>query len=252
MTPIFIASKGRANNSNILTELNEKKANFYIFIEPQELHTYSHAYQNANIINIQANNKGLPYVRQFMLNYANENNLPLYWNLDDDVTLYRVENAKCIKTGYEVLYEAEKYFKDDDTIAQAGLEYRQFAWSQTKPFTLNSYCDCVVAIKPYLCKDLVFDNDVLLKLDRDFTMQVINSGYTAMKINSFCFSSPKNGSNKGGLFDVYQSNVEKTNSDAMEAKWGEYVCKSFTKPDGRNDVKIYWKNIGKQTPLTLF
>jgi hypothetical protein len=153
-TPIFIASKKRAGDSKILTDLNEKNANAFIFVEPQEVNIYCQNYKNLKVININENNKGLPYVRQFMLNYAFENLYDLYWNLDDDVTLYKVENGKCIKTDYKCLYEAEIFFAKDNTIAQAGLEYRQFAWGATKNYSFNSYCDCVVAIKPSKCINL--------------------------------------------------------------------------------------------------
>lgn len=244
-TPIFIASKGRAGKSNIIHELVLDGANLYLFIEPQEIEAYKSVYPT-QIVNIGQNDKGLPFVRQFMLNFALKNNIKLYWNLDDDVKLYEVIEGNCIYRGYKVLHMAEAFFKDDSTVAQAGLEYRQFAWSATKPVAYNSYCDCVVAIKPDLCKNLIFDNDVLLKLDRDFSIQVIKAGYKTAKINKYCFSSPENGSNEGGLFDVYKSDIEAKNSLAMEAKWGPDVCIAFTKPNGRKDVKINWKNINSK------
>lgn len=244
-TPIFIASKGRANNSSIIKELILDGANLYLFIEPQEVKEYKIAYP-INIIDIGKNNMGLPFVRQYMLNYAIENNIDLYWNLDDDIKLYEVIEGKCVHRDYKILHEAEKFFSNDTSVAQAGLEYRQFAWSATKPFAYNSYCDCVVAIKPKLCKDLIFDNNVLLKLDRDFSIQVIKAGYKTIKINKYCFSSPENGSNEGGLFDVYKSNVEAINSLNMEKKWGQDICVAFTKPNGRKDVKINWKNINSK------
>lgn len=252
---IFIATKGRAGKSTIIQHLLDEHAPLFLFVEPQEIEAYKKAYPKAVIVNIELNNQGLPFVRQFMLNFANEQGLPLYWNLDDDVQLYRVEDGKCIKSDWSVLRKAEEYFKDDSTVAQAGLEYRQFAWSATKPYSYNSYCDCVVAIKPHLCANFVFDNNVLLKLDRDFSIQVINAGHKTMKINRYAFSSPENGSNEGGLYDAYKSGIEEANSKAMELKWGKHICEAITKPNGRKDVKIYWKNIGKAAPaenLSLF
>lgn len=251
MTPIFICTKNRAGNSEIISQLNDDKAHCYLFVEPQEIETYSQHYPNLNIVNINADDKGLVFVRQFMLNFALSQGLPLYWNLDDDVRLYEVIDGKCVRSNHEVLYLAEKFFANDETVAQAGLEYRQFAWGASKDYSYNSYCDCVVAIKPNLCKDLIFDEEVLLKLDRDFTIQVIKDGYKSIKINKYAFSSPKNGSNKGGLYDVYKAGVEEKHSKAMEAKWGRDICVPIVKPDGRNDVKIYWKNINSKQQ-TLF
>lgn len=248
---IFIASKGRAGNSHIISEINELGIEYYLFIEPNEISDYKKYYNNAIIINIDYNNMGLPYVRNFMLNYAIQNNIELYWNLDDDVKLYSVINNKCIKSNINILFEAEKYFINDLSIAQAGLEYMQFAWSANKEFNINSYCDCVVAIKTELCKNLIFDEKALLKLDRDFSMQVIKNGYKTMKINSFAFSCPKNGSNKGGLFDIYQTGIEKENVNYMVKKWGNSICMPIIKPNGRNDVKILWNKINSKQ-INLF
>jgi len=251
MTPIFIATKGRAGNSNIIKQIDNDKGNLFLFIEPQEIEIYERFYKNAKIINIEKNNNGLAYVRNFMLQYAIKEKLNLYWNLDDDVTLYKVENGKLLKENHNILYEAEKLFKDDETIAQASLEYCQFAWCSSNQLDYNRYCDCVVAIKPYLCKDLFFDEKAVLKLDRDFTIQVISSGLKTLKINKYAFKCPKNGSNKGGLFDVYKLGVEQANSEYMQNKWGENICLSIVKKDGRNDVRINWKNISSKQ-ITLF
>jgi hypothetical protein len=252
MTPIFICSKQRAGNSLILEQLNNSKANCSIFVEPQEFEEYAESYPELGVFNIGQNDRGLPFVRQYMLEYALKIGAYLYWNLDDDVKLYEVIEGKCVPADYTVLYKAQQFFENDNEVAQAGLEYRQFAWSSTKPYSYNSYCDCVVAIKPFLCKDLSFDNDVLLKLDRDFTIQVIKAGFKTMKINKYAFSSPENGSNKGGLYDVYKQNIEVSNSKAMEDKWGIDICRHIVKPNGRNDVKINWKNINKIPQPTLF
>lgn len=248
---IFIASKQRAGDSNIIAELEASKLEYYLFIEPNELHLYQSFYPKAKIINIKKNDNGLPFVRNFMLNYALQNNIDIYWNLDDDVKLYTVINGKCVKCSVEILLDAEKFFINDNTIAQAGLEYRQFAWSANKDYKINSYCDCVVAIKPKLCKDLKFDEMSLLKLDRDFSIQVIKSGFKTCKINKYCFSSPENGSNKGGLHEVYKSGIEKQNVEYMVQKWGEKICIPIVKENGRNDVKIMWNEINNNQ-ISLF
>jgi hypothetical protein len=248
---IFIASKGRAGNSNIIAELEISNIEYYLFIEPSEVELYTFNYPNAKIINIKKDDNGLPYVRNFMLKYALENNIEIYWNLDDDVKLYKVINGRCIHATVEILFEAEKFFINDNTIAQAGLEYRQFAWSANSDYKINSYCDCVVAIKTNLCKGLTFDEKSLLKLDRDFSIQVIKSGFKTCKINKYAFSSPENGSNKGGLHEIYKSGIEKENVKYMVEKWGDKICLPIVKENGRNDVKIMWNEINSNQ-ISLF
>lgn len=251
MTPIFIASKGRAGKSELLSQLNTvtDRYSITVFVEPQDMELYSLYYPNLYLYNIGHNNKGLPFVRNFMLQYAYNNDLIWYWNLDDDVKLFEVEDGKCKHAYIDILQKAEQYFINDLSIGQVGLEYQQFAWSSKNEYSYNSYCDCVVCINVDLCHKLVFDENSVLKLDRDFTMQVIKSGYRTMKISKYAFGSPKNGSNVGGLYDVYKTNMEEINCIYMEQKWGKEICKHIIKNDGRHDIKIEWSKINKQEKI---
>ena len=246
MKTILIASKGRAGNSAILDELNEaEEKNAYVFVEPQDEPEYRAAWPNLNMVVLDENDGGLPYVRNVMLTWAALNGMDWYWNLDDDVRLFEVVDEKTVARPYTALGEAEQYFVDDPEVGQAGLEYGQFAWSAGRDYVDESYCDCVVCnnVHHAISNKLVFDEESLLKLDRDFTLQVLKAGKTSRKIQRFCFTCPKNGSNKGGLYDEYQSGVEEKNSKYMEQKWGSHICRAVTKKDGRKDVKIYWKNV---------
>jgi hypothetical protein len=82
---------------------------------------------------------------------------------------------------------------------------------------------------------------VNLKLDRDFTLQVLSLGYDTLRTFKYAFSCPKNGSNAGGLQGVYQTDGEELrNSQRMCELWGAQVCKLNIKSDGRPDVKINW------------
>ena len=70
---------------------------------------------------------------------------------------------------------------------------------------------------------------------------IINAG---VLINNFCISCPTNGSNEGGLKQVYQqSGRELQACENMRNKWGENICNIQIKDSGRTDLKIHWKNI---------
>ena len=127
-------------------------------------------------------------------------------------------------------------------MAQAGLEYQQFAWSARKPFTLNSYCDVAVAIHSQRTLGLQFRQDLQLKVDRDFTLQILTSGYRTLRTCHIAFAAPENGSNTGGLSDLYAINgAEANESQAMVQLWGDTLCETLVKPSGRHDVKVNWK-----------
>ena len=67
----------------------------------------------------------------------------------------------------------------------------------------NGYCDVCVAIHAARAKRCTFRDACDLKLDRDFTLQVLAAGYETLRITQYSFACPKNGSNAGGLAPVY-------------------------------------------------
>ena len=76
----FIPTKSRINTSTYkLFELAGIKV--YHFIEPAEFNSY----QVPNKVNIEKNDKGITYVRNFMLSYAKNMNLEWVIFCDDDV-----------------------------------------------------------------------------------------------------------------------------------------------------------------------
>ena len=242
MNTIFIPSKNRPKKTFLLEQLEKNNLKFYYFIEPQDIKKYLGVVSIKNIISIKKNDMGIAYVRNFILEYAQKNKIKKYWTLDDDINnFYYRENKKMIKEGIMVLEKVEKQFKNEKYGIFA-LEYQQFAWSANKDKVENSYMDCCVCIDSEKAKEksIIYDNDVVLKEDRDFAMQFIKNGFNNARSTLFAFSCPKNGSNEGGLSEVYAiQGKEKAMVDKMVSKWGGDICKKIIKKDGRVDVKIF-------------
>lgn len=254
MNPILIPSKDRAKKNYLLEQLQKNNLEFYYFIEPQEIKKYTDVISIKNIINIKENDMGIAYVRNFILKYAQKNKIKRYWTLDDDLNnFYHREEKKMIKNDISVLSKVEKQFANKNYGIYA-LEYQQFAWSASKDRVENSYMDCCVCIDSEKAekKQIIYDNSVSLKEDRDFGMQFVKQGYNNARSTLFAFSCPKNGSNKGGLSKVYaEGNEEEKMVEKMIDKWGVDICKKIIKKDGRVDVKIFWKKINNKQE-TLF
>ena len=240
--PIYICTKGRSGASNIISELNDKSMNCKLFVEPQEVDLYSENYPNLEIVNIELNDNGLVYARDYVRKYAIEKNDEWYWHLDDDVKFQVNKKGKIRDAPIEEITVLEGFIGKLVGVGQVGLEYSQFAWSATKAFRYNTYCDSFICNNVKAFKNVAYDESVLLKEDRDVTLQVLASGNKTVSISKYCFSGPKNGSNKGGLYDVYQGEKEEASSRAMVAKWGGDICKFNIKKDGRPDVKINWRH----------
>jgi hypothetical protein len=165
--------------------------------------------------------------------------------------LFYREGTKLIRTDFDALNQAQKQFKNNK-IALGSLEYRQFAWSANKDMVLNSFCDSCVYVDNTKINGLRYRNYVEGKEDRDFAMQVIKFGQKTGRTTLFAFSAPANGSNAGGLKEIfYDLGKEKVCVKRMIEIWGENICIPIIKDNGRNDIKIMWNNINTNQQ-TLF
>lgn len=241
--PIIIPSKGRPDQP-LFRKLEVEGLDFTILIEPQDVGKYTEHIAPARLMALDHNDMGLAYSRNWTLEIARERGYRWFWVLDDDITgFYRTIGNRCVgDTAKAILYEAQALIQSMPNVGQAALEYQQFAWSAKRQFAVNSYCDVAVAINTVKTHGLQYDTTVNLKEDRDFTLQVLNAGFDTVRCCRLSFGAPKNGSNKGGLFDEYRSGREAQASQLMEKKWGRKICHAEKKPDGRPDVKINWSH----------
>ena len=252
--PIYIPTKGRAASKRHTYKLfDDDQHDVILVVEPQEIEEYKKAYPLASIIELPENDKGIAFVRNFILNLSDEP----FWMLDDDISefgMHHISN-KLKKPVYEKLAADYTFEKVNKLVKAAGyrfgqqaLEYKMFSYMALegkKPsfFHTNGYCDVAVWIDPARAKNaqVRYRGEVNLKEDRDFTIQLLASGIETLRHQIHCFTAPKNGSNAGGLKDVYDTDGrEKRASIRMSEIWPG-VCKPMIKKDGRQDVKINWQ-----------
>jgi hypothetical protein len=248
--PILIASKGRASTSSTIAALLDDGLMPCLFVEPQEWGAYRAAYPAAECVMLEQNDHGLPYVRQQILERARARGVGWYWMLDDDITaFYQVARGRNVKVAPRVaLAGAQALFAHLPDVAQAGLEYQQFAWSARRPVVFNSYCDVAVCI--HVDRTRMVNNRPAtdLKVDRDFTLQILATGYRTAKVCAFAFAAPKNGSNAGGLHAAYATDRREAQASQVMARLWPGICTFRVKPDGRPDVAIDWRQLAPRPP----
>ncbi len=249
---IFIPTKGRYDNCKTANLIGNYK-NLFLVVEPQEYKEYRINYPNFNILQLPEDDKGLAYARNWVKLFTIRGAIKQYWLLDDDISyFYKREGTKLIRNNYDdTLLDAQNYFVDNN-VACGALEYRQYAWSSNKRGVYNSFCDSAVFIDNKLTDGIWCNEELKLKIDRDFCIKVISSGNKTCRDTMNAFSVPPNGSNKGGLKEIAydQKDTELNACKKMIEIWGDDICRHIVKPDGRNDLKINWKNINNnQTKL---
>jgi hypothetical protein len=237
--PIFVPSKGRPDSSTARL-LAEAGLAFTVVVEPQDERRYS----RWPTVALDRNDQGIAYVRSWIkANAASD----WYWMLDDDITaFYETANGRNKRAdAAKAIRGAEKFFAQDKSVAQAALEYQQFAWSSKKPVKHGGYCDVAVCTHAGRTAFCSYRPEVSLKEDRDFTLQVLASGYRTARVCAFSFAAPKNGSNGGGLQAEYAKAGREAAASLKMCQLWPGVCSLFTKPDGRKDVKISWRMMSK-------
>jgi len=238
----YIASKGRAGTCHT-ARLLAGKVPFMLVVEPGEAEAYSENHPSGELVVLPRGGMGLPFARNFILEHARSGGGGWFWMLDDDITKFYVAGAgKCRPADAgQVLGLASARASGAEDVAQVSLEYQQFAWSATREMTRNSYCDVAVAIHAGRCGAARFRDEVTLKVDRDFTLQLLSSGWGTVRFNRLAFACPKNGTNPGGNSGFYETDSpEESSSRKMVELWGGEICRLHRKSDGRPDVKINW------------
>jgi hypothetical protein len=242
MRPVYVATRGRPD-SRLLRILRAEDIDHYAVVEPHERAAYMAAGAARRTLRVlPADDQGFGYARAQTLALAREDDAEWFWMLDDDITgFYACPDVKARKVTATMALSGAEELLETLPWGQAALEYQQYAWRAAKPYARRSYCDVCVAIRTDT--PATFRPEAGVKLDRDFTMQVLAAGQDTVRVTAFAFAAPTMGSNAGGLQAEYLAGREQADAAALAALWPEHA-EVVTKPNGRVDARINWKAIG--------
>jgi hypothetical protein len=244
MKPVTVLSKGRPNSSLLVNH-----SGFYVFVEPQEYELYSSRLPQHIIVDIEQNNMGIEYVRNYILSYMPKNGMSSFWQLDDDISaFYSREGTKLTKCSIQEAFEAaEKSFESTGTNL-GGLSYRHLAWSAKRE--LESNCSCLVCIYvSNVYPDILFRGFGGYHSDNDFSMQCIRRGLVVNRNTMFAFSCPVPGTNSGGMKQYYTKTASRRENaaDLFVATWGSHiVSKRYNYNSELIGLFIRWKKINSK------
>lgn len=225
----FIPTKGRLNTKTYKL-FQDVGIEVKHFIEPQEIEKYN----VPNKVSILENDKGIGYVRNFMLNYARKNNYDWVLICDDDVTSFGIYNGKTIKQDasiwFNILEKAKKL-----PFELIGINYTQHAWHEKKSYSINKKFAEVCVLMNVSKINWNYRANFNLKEDRDFALQTIKNGNGILRFNHFWFSCPDVGTNVGGLQDMYKAKKDEESAKKMCNEWQPFI--SLKKKGDRIDMK---------------
>jgi len=206
------------------------------FIEPQEYDLYD----VPNKVDIQKNDMGISYVRNFMLKHAKKNNHDWVIFCDDDVKGFGIYNGKTVKKDaniwHDILDKAKKL-----PFELIGINYVQHAWHEKKSYSINKkYVEVCVLMNVSKIK---WDYVEGMKQDRQFCFETIRNGYGVLKFNHLWFSCPDVGTNKGGLYDEYKNGSDNRAAERLVQTYYPYA--KLVKKKGRIEAKLNLKDFAK-------
>jgi len=232
---VCIPSKGRPSTKTYKL-FEDAGYEVYHFIEPQEMEVYP----VKNKICIEANDKGVTYVRNFMLDWCRDKYIDWAWFCDDDVDGFGIYNGKTVRKGASVLKSVEDKAKKLP-FEIVGLSYVQYAWTEKKSYGINSKFAEVCTLMNVSKIKWSYNEDT--KEDRDFAMQTIQNGNGILRFNHVWFSCPNVGSNEGGLHEWYASKKDHQAAKKMALSWSPWV--TLKVKSDRLDIKTDIKGFAK-------
>jgi hypothetical protein len=238
----FIPTKGRVNTKTYKL-FQDVGIEVFHFIEPQEIDVYD----VPNKISILENNKGIGYVRNFMLNYARKNNYDWVLICDDDVVSFGIYNGKTIKKDASIWIEILKKAKQLP-FELIGINYTQHAWHEKTKYSINKKFAEVCVLMNVSKIKWDYRTEFNLKEDRDFALQTIKNGNGILRFNHYWFSCPDVGTNYGGLHDEYKAKKDEQAAKKMSIEWNPFVTlkRKGERIDMKTDIKALALHYKKQ------
>tara|TARA_R110000824_G_scaffold14060_1_gene60386 strand:- start:650 stop:1375 length:726 start_codon:yes stop_codon:yes gene_type:complete len=235
----FIPTKGRLNTKTYKL-FEEAGIEVKHFIEPNEFDLYD----VPNKINIEKDNQGISYVRNFMLNYARDKNHEWVLFCDDDVKSFGVYNGKTVKKTAgiwnDILEKAKKL-----PFELIGINYTQHAWHEKTSYSINKkYVEVCVLMN---IKKIQWNYVTGMKQDRQFCFETIRNGYGVLKFNHFWFSCPDVGTNKGGLYNEYKNKDDEKAAERLVKSYYPYakLVRKKERIEAKLDLKGFAKSLNK-------
>jgi hypothetical protein len=250
--PIYIPTKGRANNCLTADFLVKDGCPFFLVVEPQEHEIYVSRYGNKRILVLPFSNLGLGSIpaRNWIKEHATKAGHLRHWQLDDNIRhIGRRYKGKRLYCNAGIALRATEDFVDRyENVAVAGLNYYMFTpdYIRMPPFYLNVHvysCTLILNSIPHKWRGRYNE-------DTDLCLQVLADGWCTVLMNAFICQKIATMKMKGGNTDLlYRGDGRLKMARALERMWPGVVetDRRFQRP--QHVIKDQWRRF--DTPLKL-
>lgn len=222
---IYIPSKGRARTNKATRTLSG--LNYKLVVEPQDYDEYCLIHSSEHVIQLDKNNQGLAYARNFIKNYSRSIGEEKHWQVDDDIEGFKVRKKGAERnekvTAITCLSIVEHCTDMFSNVAVSGINSDIFAFSRSRAVQKNKLtCQCVL-VDNKMKGDWAYGGVE----DWHYTLSVLENGYCTLAFDHLMTYSPPPGKNPGGNTGThYSDNVLKPMLEEFIKLWpGRFVIK---------------------------
>lgn len=198
--PVYVPSKGRADRKITTKFLEEAGIPFYVVVEPQDAAAYREHYAADHILVMEKNDQGIAYVRNFCKRHSEEAGDKFHWQIDDNIYYvgYRSKDKNHKASPVVVLGLAETMVNKFENVGGASLTHIMFAFAKKHSVDVNK--------QVYTCA--LFRNNVSSQWrpdvieDTDYSLQLLQEGYTTILLNRLIMNKVATGLIKGGNTEI--------------------------------------------------
>ena len=215
---IYIPSKGRASTTKVTDILHG--LDYFLVVEPQDYEAYCKVYPVDKIIQMDKNNQGIAYVRNFIKKYSCAVGEIKHWQIDDDIEYFKIRKKNSDKNikiksifALSIVEHCADMFSN---VAISGINSDTFAFSRTRAVQQNKLtCQCVLV-------DNLINNEWAYNGAEDwhYTLSTLEKGYCTLAFDHLMTYSPPPGKNAGGNADIhYIESVLKPLLEKFVKRW---------------------------------
>lgn len=224
---IYIPSKGRSTLNKTATLLDN--LNYKIVVEPQDYNSYLEVYPENNLIRLDANDRGLAYVRNFISTYSRQIGEPHHWQIDDDIDSFKVRRKGTNKNetvnpllAISIVEHCMDMFAN---VAISGIGSNAFAFSKPHPVQKNRLA--------YQC--MLLNNNIPNEWkmggveDWYYNFDVLERGYCTLAFHYIMTQASPTMGTAGGSTDIhFAGDKRKRLYEEFIKQWpGRFVLKEY-------------------------
>ena len=248
---IAIPTKGRPKEQTAYDLLVPFYKDVYLFVEPQDYDAYAEQ-GYPNLINIGANDMGVAFVRNRILEYFPD--VPYIIQSDDDIVAFYKRNENWKYEQYYIISEViEAVLEVLPYAGYVGMPCAEVAWRAPRcrySWGKKTYSFAALNNKAIQKMGICYDEKVRLFEDIDFQLQMMIRGVETCAVNGYSFKGwsgeirKKDKANRtDGCFGDWNDVKAVRCSCYIRDKYGEKYIKLREDSEGRMNYTVDWKQL---------